>query len=48
MVVFDDFGVDQISGLNNIEMHQMSDFSGYFAVRQISDSTNLESITFLI
>ena len=45
---FDDFGVDQISGLNNIDMHQMSDFSSYFGVHQISDLTNLESIKFLI
>ena len=46
MVVFDDFRDHQISGLNNIEMQLISDFSSYF--HQISDLINLESIKFLI
>ena len=42
MVVFDDFRDHQISGLNNIEMQQISDFSSYFGVHQIFDLINVE------
>ena len=47
MVVFDDLGVHQISTLNNIEMHQMFEFSSYFGVHRIFDLISfMESITF--